>query len=155
MKKVLFAIIAVCFGYPTTGQQSKPKQGISISTQYHQEYVLDGYVQVREWKLEGDKMGLKELGMTGYPVLHLQVCKTFKKGNYFSFIYEQHFMKGNSYFNDEIVYNGTIIDGTKGVDVSPTRFFRLKFNYYGNILKNKPWELQYMVGLVYDYTIFY
>ncbi len=128
--------------------------GISISAFYCSEFALDGYVQVREWELEGDKMNLEELGMKHYPAIQLLLEKQFRKRNSLSFSFEQYFMQGKASLNRTIAYNGTKIECVSGIDVSPSRYFRLSGYYKRNLYSRKSWQLQYIAGLVFDHINF-
>ena len=121
MKKLLLTSIVLFFYAVGFSQTAVGKRKtFSIGVQYNHEFVLDGYVRVREWEVEGDKMKLKDLGMTSYPVLRLTAEKYFRKNNSLSVTYDNYYMRGTAVFTRDIAYNGTIINGTKGIDVSPT-----------------------------------
>ena len=122
---------------------------------YSQEWVTGGYVKVREWDVEGDKMKLQDLGMISYPALQLQLDKTFLNKSHLSLSYENYLIKGNATINRNIEYNGTIINGNKGIDVAPTRFYRLRAHYHGNIYSVSDFHFRYIAGIVYDHTTFY
>lgn len=156
MKKMMSVfMLTLCFtmGF---GQHQKGKvSGYRIGAEYTQEFVLDGYVRVREWELQGDKLKLKDLGMTSYPVAKLYGEIWLKKNRSISLAYEHYFMTGTASFNRDIVYNGTIIDGRRGVDVSPTNYNRITFSYMGNLIDMPRFEMRYMVGVVVDHVKFY
>ena len=133
----------------------KKMSSYSISAQYTHEFVLDGYVQVREWELQGDKMNLKGLGMKNYPAFQFQVTKHLRNNSSFAIAYDRYFMRGSATFNRDITYNGTIINGRKGIDVSPTRYFRLSAIYTGALLNKPRFELWYKAGVVLDHITFY
>ncbi len=137
-----------------SAQSPNLEYGISISAFYGSEFLANGYVQVREWELEGDKMYLEDLGMNHYPAIQLLVEKQFRRHNSFSFCYEQYFLNGSATLDQTIAYNGTFIDGTQGIDVSPSRYFRLSGFYRGNIDTSLAVQWQFMVGLVYDHVKF-
>ena len=156
MKKALILLIAVLISAIGFSQEQESKiKSYSISAQYNQEFVLDGYVRVREWEVEGDKMKLKDLNMTSYPALQLHFEKRFRKNQALAVEYDQYFMSGRTTFNRDVAYNGTIIDGRKGIDVSPTRYYRISAIYTGPIVDNPHFNLHYKAALVFDHITFY
>ncbi len=154
MKTILLTSIVLISYVVGYGQVSKRRK-FSIGAQYNHEFVLDGYVRVREWEVEGDKLKLKDLGMTSYPVLRLTAEKYFRKSKSLTVTYDDYYMRGKAVFTGDIAYNGTIINGTKGIDVSPTRYFRVSAIYKGLLLRRPRFELNYTVALVLDYITFY
>jgi hypothetical protein len=151
---VLF--LAVILGSTTAYSQELRKGGsFIIGAQYTHEFVLDGYVRVREWELEGDKMPLRALGMTRNPAFQLNVEKHLKKGRSLSFVFDHYFVNGRSTFDRNIVYNGTIINGRKGIDISPTRYFRISAIYTAPLLNRPNFDLKYTGALVFDHITFY
>jgi len=155
-KRLLLTSIALLFyseGYSQAGVDKR--KTFSIGAQYNHEFVLDGYVRVREWEVEGDELKLKDLGMTSYPVLRLKAEKYFTKNNSLSVMYDNYYMRGKAVFTGDIEYNGTIINGTKGIDVSPTRYFRVSTIYKGLLLRRPQLDLNYTIALVLDYITFY
>jgi len=137
-------------------QQADSKMSpYSIEVQYSHEFVLGGHVQVREWALQGDKMSLKDLGMTSYPALQFHVEKRLRKNRTFGLTYDYYFMRGTATFDRDITYNGTIINGRNGIDVSPTRYFRVSAIYTGVILSRPHLTLRYKGALVFDHITFY
>lgn len=136
-------------------QQSQQAGLFTIGAEYRHEFVLDGYVRVREWDLVGDKMTLKDLGMRRYPALQLHGTKHLSNGRSLSLFYDHYFMTGRSTFNRNIVYNGTIINGRKGIDVSPTRYFRISAMYNAPLLIRPGFDVQYTIGFVFDHITFY
>lgn len=156
MKRAV-VVFVMLFGL-TSGfcqQANRRIDGYRIGAQYNHEFVLDGYVKVREWDLPGDKIKLKDLDVNDYSALKVYVEKDLKRNRSLSLAYDHYFMRGEATINRDIRYNGTIINGRKGVDVSPTRYYRLTLNYCGNLLDMPQFELQYTVGLVFDYVKFY
>src|SRR5690606_12320779 len=134
MGKLLLLQIALLNILPCMSQDMESKAGrYSIGAQYMQEFVLDGHVKVREWELEGDKMDLKDLGMTSYPALQLFLEKKLHKNQSIKLSYDHYFMRGSATFDKDIAYNGTLINGRKGIDVSPTRYYRLSMHYKGRL----------------------
>jgi hypothetical protein len=136
-------------------QELRDGSPYSIGAQYTHEFVLDGFIRVREWELEGDKMKLRELGMKSYPALQLKVERSLKKNRSISLVYDHFFMRGRSTFDRNIIYNGTIINGRNGIDVSPTLYFRISAIYSAPLVKQQNFSLLFTAGLVFDYIIFY
>lgn len=155
--KLLFTgmLILLCFATVKGQSVSEGKTSLSMGIQYTHEFTLDGYVRVREWELEGDKMSLKELGMGGYAAVNMFVVKHFPSNRSLQLSYDRYFMQGTSYFERDIAYNGTLINARNGIDVSPTRYYRLMLQYTGNIGAYKVLSVQYLVGVVYDHITFY
>jgi len=129
--------------------------GIRLQAQYNQEYILNGYVQVRELDVAGDKLNLRSLGMNHYPVLQLLIEKKLKRNGRVTLVYDNFIVTGNSKLNNSIAFNGTLIDAEKGVDVSPTRYFRLTAYYQNYFWKNSTIEFKYLLGVTYDHATFY
>lgn len=127
----------------------------SIGAQYIHEFVLGGDVQVREWELEGDKMSMKDLGVKNYPALQFHVARHWRNNINIAVTYDYYFVRGSATFDRDINYNGTIIDGRKGIDVSPTRYFRLSAIYTGALYSNRRFDLWYKAGLMLDHITFY
>src|SRR5688572_111194 len=125
MKNLFLFIVATIATKGVFSQEFSDGSRFSIGAQYNHEFVLDGFVRVREWELQGDKMKLKELGMKSYPAVQLNVEKSLKKNRSVSLVYDHFFISGRSTFDRNVIYNGTIINGRKGIDVSPTRYFRI------------------------------
>ncbi len=151
----MFFLVAISVG-PAVGQQiqeNKPRYG--IGAQYTHEFVIDGFVRVREWEVQGDKMKLRDLGMSDYPALRLHLKRRFKKNGTLEIAYDRYFMRGNATFDRNISYNGTLIDGRRGIDVSPTRYYRLSALYSGNLPGSNRLALRYTAGLVYDHVTFF
>jgi hypothetical protein len=153
MKKILLICIAV-FSFLSSYSQ-EPNNKYSIGAQYNHEFVLGGYVRVREWDLPGDKMKLKDLGMTSYSAVQFHVEKRLRKNRSLTFVYDHYFMRGRATFDRDITYNGTIINGRNGIDVSPTRYYRLSAIYRGALLNREHLDLNYMGSLVFDHIVFY
>jgi hypothetical protein len=156
MKKI-FLICSAALGFLSgRGQDTGEKlNNYSIGAQYTHEFVLGGYVRVREWELHGDKMKLRDLGMTSYAAIQLRVEKQLKKNRSISLTYDQYFMRGSATVDRDITYNGTIIDGRKGIDVSPTRYYRVSAIYRGALYDRGHLHLKYTGALVFDHIVFY
>ena len=137
MKKIFLFIAATIVTKEVFSQDVSDGSPFSIGVQYTHEFVLDGFVRVREWELPGDKMKLKELGMKSYPALQLKMERSLKKKGSLSLVYDHFFMRGKSTFDRNIIYNGTIINGRNGIDVSPTRYFRISAIYAAPIVKRQ------------------
>ena len=155
MKKLVLFIAATIITKEAFSQKLMDGRSFSIGAQYNHEFVLDGFVRVREWELQGDKMKLKELGMKSYPALQLKVEKSLKKNRSISLVYDHFFMSGRSTFDRNIIYNGTIINARNGIDVSPTRYFRISATYSAPLFKRQNFSLLYTAGLVLDHITFY
>lgn len=156
MKLHIFIVLAVLLARTANAQSVVvilPKY--RVSAQYTQEFVLDGYVRVREWELVGDKMALRDLGMNTYSALQIRAGKELREKGNVSIIYDQYFMRGRATFDRDIVYNGTIIDGRSGISVSPTRYYRISVIYNHNLIAAKEFELSGLGGLVFDHIVFY
>ena len=146
-----FLLSQACFGQLIVNQ----KNHLQISARYTQEFVLGGYVQVREWDFAGDKLRLGDLGMRNYPAIQLSIEQSFQGRHWISLSYDRYFITGKSTFNRDIAFNGTLIDGNHGIDVSPTQYFRASLNYRCLLFKTSKSELQYSVGLVMDHITFW
>lgn len=157
MKKVfLICILLGGFSASFSQQGHDIKTGCySIGAQYNHEFVLGGFVRVREWDLEGDKMNLKDLGMTSYSAIQFHAEKHLRKNRSFSIVYDNYFIRGHAIFDRDITYNGTIINGRKGIDVSPTRYFRISAVYAGVLFERPHLLLRYKASLVFDHITFY
>ena len=80
MKLHIFIVLAVLLARTANAQSVVvflPKY--RVSAQYTQEFVLDGYVRVREWELVGDKMALRDLGMNTYSALQIRAGKELRE----------------------------------------------------------------------------
>ena len=155
MKKIFLFIAAAIVTKGVFSQDVSDGRPFSIGVQYTHEFVLDGFVRVREWDLPGDKMKLKDLGMKSYPAVQLKMERSLKKKGSISLVYDHFFMRGKSTFDRNIIYNGTIINGRNGIDVSPTRYFRISAIYTAPIFKRQNFSLLYTAGLVLDHITFY
>lgn len=147
----LFLGLSYSFGQANVAYVEEYTIGVS----YDHEFVLDGYVRVREWELTGDKLPLSKLGMKSFPVVKLQVSRNLKKHKSIAISYDRYFMRGQALLDGDITYNGTIIDGRKGVDVSPTRYYRISATYAGRLLEFRKLQLSYKAALVLDHIVFY
>lgn len=137
-------------------QQANVTRGrYTLGMQYCEEFVLKGFVHVREWDMEGDKMLLKDLGMRHYSAVQLAVKRSMQHDRYIELLYDHYFIRGKSRFERDIFYNGTIIDGRAGLDVSPTRYYRVSARYSGRLLKRDNIRLNYLAGLTLDHIVFY
>lgn len=155
MKKIVLISVAMLACGVVFGQELQEGSSYVIGARYHHEFVMDGYVRVREWDLHGDKMKLKDLGMTSYSAFQLNVEKHLKRGRSLALVYDQYFMTGTATFDRNIIYNGTIINGRNGVNVSPTRYFRISTIFTAPLASRAHFDLQYTVGLVVDHITFY
>lgn len=156
MKKTGLIALAVAAGVSCLAQNGADRaKDYKISAAYTHEFVLDGHVRVREWDLQGHRMGLRELGMTSYPALQVQIQKRLRKNKSIAIIYDHFFMRGNATFDRDIAYNGTIINGRMGIDVSPTRYNRVTATFSGPILRHGHFQLDYCASLVIDHITFY
>ena len=155
MKKIVLFIAVTIVTKGAFSQEPMDGGSFSIGAQYTHEFVLDGFVRVREWELPGDKMKLRELGMKSYPALQLRVERRLKNKGNISLVYDHFFMNGKSTFDRNIIYNGTIINGRNGIDVSPTLYFRISAIYSAPLVKGQNFSLRYTAGLVFDYINFY
>ena len=145
-------VIGVCICWSSFGQEvNEVAKGFNINAQYNHNFLLDGHVSVREWELLGDKMKLQDLGINDFPSFELELERTWSRGNKFALEAEFLFIHGRSRHESDISYNGTLIDGTKGIDVSPTRYYRLSFTYYGIIYRRESIQLHYLLGVVVDH----
>ena len=150
----LIILLCIASGFSQRAD-NKHIPGYSIGAQYNREFVLGGYVQVREWKLQGDKMELKDLGMKSYPAVQFHVARHWRNNSSITLAYDHYFMSGSATFDRDIIYNGTIINGRKGIDVSPTRYFRASVLYAGMLLNTGRFTLWYKAGVVLDHITFY
>lgn len=150
-------VISLFFGLIYSfGQTEVTKiEDYSIGVAYNHEFVLGGYVQVREWEFTGDKLSLSTLGMKSFPAMQLQVSKNLKKHKRIAITYDRYFVRGHAVLDRDITYNGTIIDGRKGVDVSPTRYYRISASYAGRLLELRKLQVWYKGALVLDHIVFY
>ncbi len=155
MKKCLLIPGLVFWIFTVSGQPVKPANNWYIGVAYSQEIVVNGYVRVREFDLEGDKMTFKELGMSSYPAVKLQLGKQLSLNRKILFSYENFYLNGHSVFNRNIAYNGTIINARNGISVSPTRYFRLRGDYAWKPFIFRKFSMQIVTGLVYDHITFY
>lgn len=157
MKALTTIILLTALGcIPALGQSTGPvKYGYTAGVNYTRDFVLGGYVRVRESELEGDKMALKDLGMTSYSALQLHLEKSFRESRSVALTYDKYYMRGSAVFDRDIAYNGTLIDGRKGIDVSPTDYYRISIRYRDALLNGKYLQLRYMIGLVFDHITFY
>lgn len=156
MKKLIVVLMMPLGILSAFGQErEKPSDAYSIGAHYTHEFMLDGYVRVREWEFTGDKMNLRDLGMNSYPAVQVYVARKLKKDRTITLLYDHFFMRGNATFDRDITYNGTIIDGRKGIDVSPTRYYRVSLHYRGTMVKTNVLQAGYMAGLVFDHVKFY
>src|SRR5688500_16728230 len=110
--KTALLIAVLLTSFHLEGQTPSGNGGWTVKGQYSHDFVIDGYVRVREWELEGDKMKLKTLGVSNFSALKLQVTKEFRKHNSLSIFYEEFLVRGGATVNSDIEYNGTIIDGS-------------------------------------------
>jgi len=155
MKKIVLFIAVTILTTEAFSQELREGSSYSIGAQYTHEFVLDGSIRVREWELEGDKMKLRELGMKSYPALQVKVERRLKNKGNISLVYDHFFMNGKSTFDRNIIYNGTIINGRNGIDVSPTLYFRISAIYSAPLVKRQNFSVLFTAGLVFDYIIFY
>jgi hypothetical protein len=155
MRNLVFCFIVILVSQTAYSQRIEERSLFTIGAQYTQEFILDGYVRVREWELEGDRMPLKKLGMSSYPAIQLNVTRHLEKGRSFSLVYDHYFMNGKSTFDRNVVYNGTIINGRNGIDVSPTRYFRISAIYAAPLISRPNFDLKYTAALVLDHITFY
>lgn len=155
--KTCSLVISLFFGLTYSfGQANLAKvEGYAIGVTYNHEFVLDGYVRVREWEFTGDKLSLSKLGMNSFPAVQLQVSRNLKKHKSIAISYDRYFIRGQAVLDGDITYNGTTIDGRKGVDVSPTRYYRVSAMYAGRLLQLRDLQLRYKGALVLDHIVFY
>jgi hypothetical protein len=156
MKNCILIFLALAAVKISSAQSIVEKElRYSLTAQFTQEVVLDGYVRVREWELVGDKMRLRDLGMDTYSAVQIRVEKKLRKERRLEIIYDQYFMLGSATFNRDITYNGTIIDGRTGIDVSPTRYYRVSLVYDGPLITKRNFQFSGLGGLVFDHIVFY
>jgi hypothetical protein len=156
MRKMFLLVVVAIAATASFGQGLIGNNGdFSIGVNYSHEFVVDGFVRVREWELPGDKMKLRDLGIKSLPALQLNATKTFTKGRSVSLIYDHFFISGESTFDRDIAYNGTIINGRDGINVSPSRYFRVSAIYSAPLVKRQNFSLLYTAGLVLDHITFY
>ncbi|HEY5825876.1 MAG TPA: hypothetical protein VIT44_15985 [Cyclobacteriaceae bacterium] len=79
MKKLFLFIVATIVIKEVFSQELSDGSPYSIGARYTHEFVIDGFVRVREWELPGDKMKLKDLGMKSYPALQFKMQRIMKK----------------------------------------------------------------------------
>jgi hypothetical protein len=127
----------------------------AVGVQYTQEFVLGGYVRVREWEVIGDKVLLKDLGMNSYVAASTWMEYALRKERRIRLAYDRYFMRGTSRFDRDIFYNGTIVDGRSGIDVSPSRYYRISAQYSGCVIHREHIRLWYLGALVFDHIVFY
>jgi hypothetical protein len=156
MKRITLVLLAALSFLHCYGQEADSLIGrYSVGAQYTQEFVLGGFVQVREWEFAGDKMLLRDLGMRTYPALQVHLTKHLKLDRNLTFMYDHYFIRGDAKFERDIFYNGTLIKGEKGIDVSSTRYYRITVMYSGPLFSREPFRLGYLGGLVFDHIVFY
>lgn len=138
------------------GQQTeRAVSKYAVGAQYSHEFLLGGYVHVREWEFLGDKMKLRDLGVSNYPAMQIHVTRQFAGYRLLTLSYDHYFIRGSATFDRDITYNGTIIDGTRGIDVSPTRYLRLSLTYRARLWRSASFAGGYMAGVVFDHVKFY
>lgn len=160
MKQLLFSSVTAVFLLLLVsdmhGQDmDEPDHGYNLAVQYTHEFVADGFVRVREWDLIGDKLKLQDLGMKNYSALQLRAEKRLRNNSMISLSYDQYFIRGSATFDHDILYNGTLIEGAGGIDVSPTRYFRLTAIYAHEFHRGPRMMFAYLGGLVFDHVVFY
>lgn len=149
--KTLFSLIIISsFAIVGLAQDLGPDRGFEAGVRYNHGFVLGGFVQVREWELAGHKMNLRDLGTVHYPAVQVELTRTFSRARRFSLRYDQFFFQGEAIVDHDINYNGTIINGRNGIDVSSTTYHRITALYDGFISEGQKYDLGYTVGLVYD-----
>ena len=149
-------VISVCTCWPSFGQEvTEVRRGFNLSANYTHNFLLDGLVRVREWEVVGDKLNLEDLGIDHFPSLNLELERIWRRGNKLALATELFFIHGRSIHDRDIAYNGTLIDGTKGIDISPTHYYRLSLTYYGIIYQRQSIELHWLLGVVVDHIKFY
>src|SRR5688572_26558306 len=100
MKRSIFLFLPVLLVELVNAQSTFEKRpAYNVSAQYTQEFVLDGYVRVREWELAGDKMALRDLGMKTYSAFQIRAEKKLRRRGSLGIIYDQYFMRGSATFN--------------------------------------------------------
>jgi hypothetical protein len=151
----LFAFLFVALIFQTAQSQSSTDLGLEFQFAYSQAIPLGGYVQVREDELIGDHMAFKSLNMASYPSIQLQLKKHLGENQALVIHYNRIYFKGESTFQQDLAYNGTLIDGRSGIDVSPSKYYRLHVSYSGLLYQNKGFKLNYLGGIVYDVCTFY
>lgn len=153
MKRIVLLFTVIILSNLAVSQSNS--LGLRVALSYGHEMLIGGYVKVREFELEGTKVEFKDFKSTNYPSFDFSLEKSFKNNQGIGVQYKRFYIRGNATFDKNIEYNGTIIDGRQGIDLSPTSYYRLKAFYYGNLKNEESMKINYLVGFVYDFMNFY
>jgi hypothetical protein len=135
--------------------QPRSRTDIYASVTYSREFLVDGYVQVREWDMEGDKLDFKSLGIDNYSSIEIRLDKNFRRNNRATLAVQHLFLTGSGAISDDIAYNGTMINGRPGLDVSKSRYDRFVFTYHEPLQHWQGFTLELHGGLLYERINFY
>jgi hypothetical protein len=127
MRNFLLLVLSIFCIQKANSQASK--LGLKLSFSYGHEKLIGGYVKVREFNLEGTRVNFNDFDQRNYPNLEFSLDKSFKNNQGISVQYKRFYMRGSATLNQDIEYNGTIIDGRKGIDISPSSYYRFKTYY--------------------------
>ena len=159
MRLLSILSFALLFSITLAAQETEENQAkkfrLQLGLNYDHAFTLHGFVRVREFELQGDKLEWEQLGMNNYALPGMNLEAQFGKGHILRLQYERLYFFGGRKFNRNIEYNGTIIDASKGIDLSPSTYKRLSLEYRYRIKEKDKVELWGIGGFIYDYFTIY
>ena len=155
MKRLLWLLAGLVLFFKSYPQSETQNVYYKICASYSHEFVIDGFVRVRERDLTGDEMNFKELNINNIRSITVFLEKGFSNNGNLSLRFKRNLLRGNSYKDKVIAYNGTLIDWKTGIDVSPTQFYSIQFTYSKDLMSLNKTQIRYHAGIVYDYINFY
>lgn len=122
--RLISLVLLLLVGFNTF---ARPRIMASIGGLYG--FYNQGYVQVREWELEGDRLDLDDdLGIDAFYGLGFGLGLEVSQGHWIDLNHSEYRFEGNARFNQTFNFNGGVF-AAGPTDVSKTRYRRTSLTY--------------------------
>lgn len=119
-------------------------------------FTHTGFVQVRENQYQGEYLSFPDkLNMNTWGNVSLFFRNQLKPGLVLTSYLSWYHTSGRTTLPYSFYYNGTLIDGTSGVNIAPTIYIRMRVDITHYLINHKNLKLGSKSGLVYDNMTFY
>ena len=129
MKKTILLLLlsTIILIQSSIAQKSEEPKKIEVlvGAGYKHAFTLEGHIRVREFGLNGDLLEWEQLGMKDFMVPGIFASIEFNEKHLIQLNYDRIYFHSNKAIDRNIEFNGTIIDGSSGIDLSPSVYKRI------------------------------
>jgi len=157
LKEFLIFLVVIFYSqknYAQGNDLQSPKFAVGLQSWYS--FTHNGFVQVREDQYQGAHLSFQDdLKMKSWGNVSLYASDQIKKDIFLTFYLSWFYTSGKSTLPYAFYYNGTLIDGSRGLDISPTLYFRSRLDLSHRFQWPEVFEVRSKIGLIYDNMTFY